>query len=279
MGIALLVGIVCALMIPKFKKSSEVLRYSARPLKNITGLLLVPFVQLFCQAVFFMLMLGLMYGVITQGDIERIDYSGVPGGEIKTIEYNISWRYTMIFFVPICLLWMQVTISAGEFIAATATSIWVFSQDKHTLSHPIRTGVKNLFRYHMGSIILASCLIAPFRPIKAVLGWTKGVLRRNPNGCTTCLANCCCCVLNIHNMFLQYLHADLFAFMALLGNPFWSSGKRAYFLKMRQKEYDLKASSYAGEFLIWVSTLIISLAGPTFTMFWIVFMDDTFVRE
>jgi hypothetical protein len=75
-------------------------------------------------------MLVLIYGTISAGEIERYDYAGVPGGELKRLSYHVSWRYAMIFFVPVCFVWILAVVAMGEFVVSTAASVWFFSKER-----------------------------------------------------------------------------------------------------------------------------------------------------
>jgi hypothetical protein len=223
-------------------------------------------------------MLALMFGVISMGDIERYNYDGVPGGELKRIDYNIKWRFTMIFFVPILTLWISMIVTMGEFIVSTSASIWYFSKDKHVLLHPVSTALGNVVKYHMGSLVVASILVPLCRPVKAVLGWLKGCVRNHNNCCCNTLLCCCCCCLNLHEMIFKFLHSDTITYIAIWGDGFLTSGRKAYFLKERSME-KVKSLSYAGEFLVWITTLVISLSGPCFCLYWILYQDESFFGE
>jgi hypothetical protein len=41
----------------------------------------------------------------------------------------------------------------------------------------------------------------------------------------------------------------------------------------------VKSLSYAGEFLVWITTLVISLSGPCFCLYWILYQDESFFGE
>jgi hypothetical protein len=265
-------------MIPKIGKIANILRISTRPLKNIPQLLILPIIQVCVGLIVLLFMLTMSIHIVTIGDIDRIDYNGVPGGEIKIIEYYVGWRYILIFIVPICFLWLSIIVTIGEFICASSSSIWFFSKEKTALQSPIYTSINNLFRYHFGTIVLASIVLPIFRSLKAVLGFMKGELRGNRDCCSKCLTNTCCGCLNLHEMFFRYLNSDLLPFLAVWGDEFMISGRRTYFLKKRANQ-NTKPLSSSGNFLIWMCTLVISLSGPTFTLYWIVYEDETFANE
>jgi hypothetical protein len=84
--------------------------------------------------------------------------------------------------------------------------------------------------------------------------------------------------VNCHENFLKFLHSDAVTYTAIWGDCFYTAGRKAYFLKERSKE-GVKSLTYAGEFLVWASSLVITLSGPCFCLYWIVYQDESFLNE
>jgi hypothetical protein len=88
----------------------------------------------------------------------------------------------------------------------------------------------------------------------------------------------CICCFDSYERWIRYLSSDAFSHMAVWGDGFYSSGQRSYFLKSRSG-HNIKQLATAGNFTIWVFQIVISLAAPTFVMYWILFQDQTFTDE
>ena len=270
--------LIVATMILLFsvKRTFEILRLSARPLKNIPLLLLVPLVEILIGAIFVMALATSSMATVTVGNIDERDYDGdIPGGDVKVIHYHTATRVLMIFTIPMCLWWMSIIATSGEYIVNSAAAVWFFSKDKQILDSPILGGLKHLIRYHMGSIILGSIIVPMFRIPKAILGWAKGRLSKNRGCCTRCCGGAMICCFDSYERFIRYLSGDSLAFMALWGDSFTVSSQRAYFLKSRSG-HNIKELSTAGSFTIWIFQIVISLVTPVFVMYWIVFENKTF---
>jgi len=196
MGI--LVAIIFVVLIPKLRRTVGILRISTRPLKNIPALLFLPILQVILGGCVFVLMISTSMWAISIGDIDTESYKEVPGGEIKIIDYYTSYRYSLLFIIPMCLWLLSLIITMGEFIATSAASYWFFSKEKTVLQSPIAKSVENMLKYHMGSLIIASILVPMFRSTKAIFGWCKGMFRKNRTSCARGSSNFLCCCFELH---------------------------------------------------------------------------------
>jgi solute carrier family 44 protein 1 (choline transporter-like protein) len=172
-GVIVLIAII--ILMCNVKRTFEILRLSARPLKNIPLLLLIPMFELFLGAALLGGMLAACMATVTVGNYDTISYDGnFPGGEVKMIHYHENTRWLLIFIIPVFLWWLSFIATSGEFIVNSAAAVWFFSKEKSSLESPISKGISNLFKYHLGSILLGSIVVPMFRIPKAVLGWCKG---------------------------------------------------------------------------------------------------------
>jgi hypothetical protein len=174
LAFVIIIAIVCVM--PSLPRSMHILSLAARPLKNMPSLLLFPLVEILLGACIFVLMIGLCLYAISIGDIDTVDTSvaNVSGGEVKEINFSSYSRLLLIFFVPMCFWWLSFLSHVGEFVVSSAGSVWFFSKDKTSLDSPIILSLKNLFKYHMGSLLWACIIIPTMRTFKATTGWFKG---------------------------------------------------------------------------------------------------------
>jgi hypothetical protein len=113
--------------------------------------------------------------LVSLGNVDEITYEGeIPGDEVKVIHFHTKTRFFLLFTVPMCFWWLSFISLSGEFVINSAAAVWFFSKEKSVLDTPIWKGFKNLFGYHMGSVLLASILVPMFRVPRALLGWCKG---------------------------------------------------------------------------------------------------------
>ena len=129
----ILTAIIFVVLIPTLRRSVGILRISTRPLKNIPALLFLPIIQVILGACVFVLMISTSMWAISIGDVDTESYKAVPGGEIKIIDYYTSYRYCLCFIIPMCIWWLSLIITMGEYIATSAASYWFFSKEKTVL--------------------------------------------------------------------------------------------------------------------------------------------------
>jgi hypothetical protein len=129
--------------------------------------------------------------VFSVGDIEK--RNGLPVGEIK---WSTTTRYVWIYHL-FGLLWISAFINAcSQFLISAVTALWYFSQgaasdDKNKAS--ISTGVRWIFRYHVGSIAFGSLIIAIMQAIKLIFNYLRKKFQRKMDG-NCCLKVCCCMI-------------------------------------------------------------------------------------
>ena len=176
--LAVIAGIifgVTTLLLVSVGDTFPILRLAARPLKNIPMMLLVPIVQIALGSVIFVMMISSSMAVISIGEQDTIEYDGtIAGDHVKIIHYHELTRLILILTIPVCLWWLSFIATAGEYIVSSASAVWFFSKEKGVLDSPIWRGVKNMFWYHLGSLLLGSILVPMFRLPKALFGWSRG---------------------------------------------------------------------------------------------------------
>lgn len=187
-GLTAIIVIVLISLVPSLGKSVHILRLAARPLKNMPSLLLFPMIEIFLGLIVFVIMLGLCLSLISIGTIEREDSDvfQVAGAEIKIIDFYTSARLGMIFIIPMSLWWLSFLSMLGEYAVASSAAVWFFSKEQNKLDSPIALSLKNLFWYHLGSILWASIILPPLRSVKAIIGSIKG-MTKSDNCCTKCI--------------------------------------------------------------------------------------------
>ena len=280
-GIAALVLLAIVCLIPSLSRSVHILRLSSRPLKNIPSLLIFPLVEVLLGAFMICFMFTVCLYTISIGDIEKHDTDVLElfpvGGEVKVIDFQPVTRYLMIFVIPMSLWWLSFLSMVGEYVVSSAAAVWFFSKDKETLDSPILLSLKNLFYYHLGSVLWAAIIIPPTRMMKSIFGAIKGVAQSS-NCCGRFTSGCCLPCLACHEHSIKYLSDDILPFMAIWGDSFGPSSKKVYYLKQRSGQ-NIKKMTTAGNFMVWVSQMTIALAGPTFVLYWIIYQDHSLYGE
>ena len=96
------------------------------------------------------------------GKIEEIKDDDIPGGEAKQLVFTEEEKYLLAFNMLMFLWWLTFLITLAEFIFSFAVSIWYFCREKSNIYRPLWRALKMSFRYHIGSVVLASLLFFVF---------------------------------------------------------------------------------------------------------------------
>lgn len=153
-------------------------------------------------------MMSSSMAIMSLGEVDRIEYEGdIPGDHVKVLHYHELTRWMLLFTIPVCLWWLSAVASAGEYIVSSASAVWFFSKEKRVLESPVWKGVQNMFKYHLGSVLLGSIVVPLFRAPKAIMGWIFGKLGRD-----NCCSSVCCGCFRVYDGFMRYLSDDAYAF-------------------------------------------------------------------
>jgi hypothetical protein len=164
----------------------------------------------------------------------------------------------------------QVTIAG-----AVATYYW--RKDKRA---PLRfTILRSFFRaifFHLGSIALGSFLIACVTWIRIVFQYVKRkAMQANPNGAIKYIMGCVDCLLACFERFLKYVNRNAYIQIAVYGDNFCKSAKRAIQLIFRNI-VRLTALNAIGDALLFLGKIFVALAASVCTAAFIIYADTDF---
>ena len=168
--------------------------------------------------------------------------SGVPLYACREVKWILNWEFWFSIFN---LLWMNgFILSIGQTIIAGAVGVWYFTPNhsKGTLgTYPIRTGLRNTFIYHLGTVAFGSLILAMIRFVKFLFFWHVKTAASTTNSKATgplgkaagCIAACMYAVLNFIEKVINFLNKNAFIQTALMGTNFCVSCANAVSLIIR----------------------------------------------
>lgn len=108
------------------------------------------------------------------GDIDTIDEDLIPGSEAKEISFNVAERVLMLFVLLIGFWWLSAIAEMGHWISSSVSSYFYYKKVRGALQESIVT----MFRYHFGSILLASIINPIFRMPRVIVSGIKGKISK-----------------------------------------------------------------------------------------------------
>ncbi|CAG5132142.1 unnamed protein product, partial [Candidula unifasciata] len=162
--------------------------------------------------------------------------------------FNLFMFFWLVNFVSAL---GQLTLSG-----AFASWYWAFNKPKDIPMFPVLGALWRCFRYHLGSLAFGSLLIAIVQLIRAFLEYLDSKLKGTENPIAKFLLKCLKCCFWCLEKFLKFLCKNAYIMMAVYGNNFCSSAKRAFDLILRNCVRAFVLDKVT-DFLLFVSKLVI----------------------
>lgn len=122
----------------------------------------------------------------------------------------------------------------GQLIIAVACGVWFFApREEKQQKRAVRTGVWYCVRYHLGSLAVGSFIVAMVQFLRYALMYFEKQASAAKNRVAACVMKVIACVLWFLEKCIKYLNKNAYIQIALLGTPFCTSAKNAFFLIMR----------------------------------------------
>jgi len=120
-------------------------------------------------------------------------------------------------------------------------------------------------RYHTGTAALGSLLLAVFSTLRACIEYARVKLSvamsrsQASSRCLYCIQGVFYCSLCCFDSFLKFVNNHAYIQVALSGQPFLASARRAFGLVVRNVGR-LAAISLVGDFVVWIGKTSITLS-------------------
>jgi len=142
--------------------------------------------------------------------------------------FSLDWRFAATFF---SLLWNNALLMAtGQCIIAGACAIWFF---KGPGQRVVCRSTYNCFRYHFGSLALGSFILAVVQFIRYFLAYMEKQAQAQKNKVMAMVLKCLQCCMYCFEKCLKFLTKHAYIQIAVMGTPFCTSAKNAFFLLLR----------------------------------------------
>eukprot|EP00980_Cylindrotheca_fusiformis_P012449 scaffold3054_cov129-Cylindrotheca_fusiformis.AAC.13 len=196
-------------------------------------------------------------GTITVEDLDvpASDYS------IPVRHYEFSDRVSKLgWFMLFCFYWTASFIMAvGEMTVSMAVSKWYFTTNKRNVTqHVPFVALWQTIIYHLGTCAFGSLIIAIIRLLRSILEAIKKQISEMSNEKLAEVLFCCCtCCLCCLEKCVQFINENAYIQCAIFGTPFCESGRKAFFLILRNAAR-IGAVSYVSAAVLIVGKIFIS---------------------
>lgn len=231
-----------------FLNANNLISLSKDPITKVKGILIIPVLQI---TIGLMIVIGLNVLILwtfSIGQVVSLDNNNVPGGKVNTLEFRSTDKIILIFILLMCFWWLSFLIAIGDFIMGGIIGSWYFTKEKSTIFNPVSTSIKNILKYHLGTVARGSLNNLLFRyPVFILSSFSKFFLKHKKKSCSLCLAYSCCLCMWPYHKYLKYTNSASYIFLSIFAYPYSISSRQCYYLLSRnQNKIDkpLKACSF-----------------------------------
>jgi hypothetical protein len=229
--------------------------------RNCLSVMFIPLFFFFITAAWVVFWVISAVYVYTVGDVKKAD--NLP---IADITWNTTTRYVWIYHL-FGLFWVSAfVIGCAQFIIAAICALWYFSQggdsdDKAKAS--VWTGIKWVFRYHLGSIAFGSFIIAVMQMIKLLFEYMRRKYEKLlPNNmCVKCIICCLRCFIWCLDYCVKQITKNAYIQIAITGNNFCKACWLTFWLIVRNVARFSMVTSIGFILMFVGKALIIILSG------------------
>jgi hypothetical protein len=252
------------------------IQHASAALNSMVLVLFIPILQFGGLLLFWCVWAVYSIHLASMGTIGTQTYD-IPGSDsdiqltIRVYEYNDVTKYCGWFLLFIFWWTASFIVAMGDMMVAMAISKWYFTVDRRTInSCTVLASIGTVCRYHMGTCAYGSLIIAIVKLIRYIITKfqtkVKQYLSPTLAACMFCCCQCClCCV----EQFLQFINKNAYIQCAISGTPFGESGRKAFFLIVRNAGR-IGTVSYVSGMVLVIGKVFISILTTTMGYYYLV---------
>ncbi|XP_045462112.1 choline transporter-like protein 1 [Harmonia axyridis] len=244
LSLVLIIGIIMC-----WKKLNFVIRIfkeTTQAIFTMPLLMMVPIGTFLIEVVITQICIVLMMMFWTSGILTHIF------GPYYTYATTGFIGFTIIYTIFMLLLTCDFLNGCQQIIVAGAVSRRYFTRDKdHILGSPIKDSFRILVKYHLGSVAFGSLVISIMNFIRVII---KLMMKKREFVLFRPLITCC---VDFMEEFVHYISNQAYIIIAMHGEPFIPSGKRATKLLIENALNTLAVNSF-GDFVLFLVKVMIT---------------------
>uniref|UniRef100_A0A7S2EQ30 Choline transporter-like protein n=1 Tax=Trieres chinensis TaxID=1514140 RepID=A0A7S2EQ30_TRICV len=178
--------------------------------------------------------------------------------KFRTFEYEPFVEYSA-WYLLFCFFWTsQFILSMGEIIVAMAVSRWYFTRDKSRIGNmTVLRSICASTWYHAGTAAFGSLIIAVIKIFRVIVAKMQERAERMDAKIAKvllCMLQCCLCCLE---KCMRFINKNAYIQTAIFGSGFCASGRRAFFLVLRNAAR-VSAISFVSAGILFVGRLFVT---------------------
>lgn len=188
----------------------------------------------------------------------QLDFQGTEV-TIRVFEFD-DFIETCGWYMLFSFLWTGAFVLAvGNMSVSLAVARWYFTREKRRVnSYYVLGALATVVRYHLGTCAFGSLVLSIVRILRAILIRLQKVVARltNPKIANMLLCCCQCCICCLERI-LKFINKNAYIQCAIFGSPFGESGRKSFFLILRNVGR-IGSIAYVGGSVLFIGKIFIS---------------------
>ncbi|XP_036368257.1 choline transporter-like protein 1 isoform X2 [Octopus sinensis] len=230
---------------------SQLFREAGKVVTDIPLLNLLPFVIFFIMFGVLSFLVYIYISIESSGNLvveEKTHYVHLE--EIKTLTYMKWYHIFGIFWI------INFITSSRDFVISSSVAIWYFTRNRATLKHPVVLSIIRLTRYHLGSVLFGSLLIASASMFRLIMEVIDSRSKSRTNAVISFLTKCLRCCLWLYEKSIKFISKNAYTEMAIYGHNYCTSAKMAFYVILNNV-LQLATINSVGDFLLFLGKIAV----------------------
>lgn len=256
---------LCWLLVSKLRSGLQTIKPMASIHRLQPVLWLCPALGTVVGVCFYAYFLTLLIYQVSCGDTSSVSVPILPSESATIWEFTPAERVLVFFDVGMLFWWLSFLAHLVEYVAGSMT--WQWSEHKDIpAAKQFANAISTLVHYHLGSVLVASVTIPTGRLCRNLYLGLKSLFG-------LCHLECTCCFWPYRNWF-KFMTSDALVYHTMQGNSLRSSARDSQSLIQAREGYQAKLN--AGNVVVWLFQLVITMISPVFVAYWIQHEKETF---
>lgn len=151
-----------------------------------------------------------------------------PATGFVSFEKDNILKYLKWYYLFGCVWVIQFMFACETIVISGAVGKWYFSRNKSKLKYPVFDALKELIRFNLGSAAFGSLIITIVFALRISLQFVQNRLKNKTGPVVNFFLKCFKCCLWCFDKFIRFLNSNAYVEIAITGNGFCTSAKRAF---------------------------------------------------
>ena len=153
-----------------------------------------------------------------------------------------KFRWMCFYYLVMLWIWRGVIVGIGDMIFGYTLSIWYFTRNHEALKLPILRTTRDVFKYHIGSIVYHTFVTSFCTLLQIILAYIYNTLKNAKQYSNVARFSMAFfqCHLRVYQNYFRYLSKHNLIQVAMWSDDYMTAGEKQYFLLWRNHHRVIK---------------------------------------